>query len=62
MLIALEQERRLSATWVGLLDTIGRKRTWLLEVGPDATWHEEPLGYRNKRITLVSVDTSTCAP
>ncbi len=55
--IGIEQEQRLAAMWIGRLVQAGRKWTWLLEIRPDATWHEEPLGYRTKKITLVTIDS-----
>lgn len=56
-LVGIEQERRRSAMWVGELDEVTSKWTWLLEVRPDATWRSEPLGYKNRRITLVTIDS-----
>lgn len=56
-LVGIEQERRRSAIWIGQVDEVTSKWTWLLEVRPDASWQSAPLGYKNKRITLVSVDS-----
>lgn len=56
-LVAIEQERRRSAQWIGVLVASEAKFTWLHEISPKALWHEEPLGYRNKEITLVSIET-----
>lgn len=55
--IGIEQENRLSAIWIGKLVEAKRRWTWLLEIRPDATWHEEPLGYKTKKITLVTIDS-----
>ncbi len=56
-LVGIEQERKRSAMWVGEVDQVTSTWTWLLEVRPDATWHSEPQGYKNKRITLVTIDS-----
>lgn len=56
-LVGIEQERRRSAMWIGQLDEVQSKWIWLLEVRPDATWHDVPLGYKTKRVTLVSIDS-----
>ena len=56
-LIGVEQERRHSSAmeWVGVVDEVRDGWLWLHEVRPDATWHEQPLGYRLKRITKVEI-------
>ena len=56
-LVGIEQERQRSGIWIGKVDGITPKWTWLLEVRPDATWRSETLGYKNKRITLVTIDS-----
>ncbi len=56
-LIGIEQEGRLSAIWIGRLKEEGRKWTWLMEVRPDGSLHEEPSGYKTKQITLVTIDS-----
>ena len=56
-LIGMEQDNRHCALWIGALVKAGRKWTWILEVRPDATWHEEPLGYKTKKTTLVTIDS-----
>ncbi|MGG5257204.1 hypothetical protein [Phycicoccus avicenniae] len=56
-LIGIEQENRRSALWIGRLDEARRKWTWLLEVRPDATWKPEPLGYRTKHISRVTIES-----
>lgn len=54
-LIGIEMERRPSAMWVGELVRVGKRRTWLSEVRPDATWNRQCSGYLTRRITAVSV-------
>ncbi|PWJ26432.1 hypothetical protein ATK17_2595 [Branchiibius hedensis] len=54
-LVSIEQEERLSAQWIGTLVRSDADITWLHEVRPDATWHEEPLGYKSKWITLITI-------
>lgn len=67
-LIGIEQEEHHAAIWIGSLLRVTRKRTTLLEVRPDGTWHQNPSEHRTKDITLVSIDTmyqhalSTVAP
>ena len=56
-LIGIEREGRRSAIWIGRLSAVAHKWTWLLEVRPDGSWREEPLGYKTKQITLVSIDS-----
>lgn len=52
-LIGIHTDQRLGAIWVGLLDEITRRWLYLHEVRPDATWRDEPLGYRLGRIDTV---------
>lgn len=56
-LVGIEQERRHHAPmrWIGVVDEISKGWLWLHQVRPDATWQEEPLGYRLRRITQVAV-------
>ncbi|MFJ8894232.1 hypothetical protein ACIRCZ_06580 [Leifsonia sp. NPDC102414] len=56
-LIGIEKERERSAMWIGEVDGIASKRVWLTEVRRDATWHAQPLGYRLRAITAVSIGT-----
>lgn len=56
-LVGIEEERRRSGLWIGQVEKVTSKWTWLLEVRPDASWHSAPLGYKNKRITLVSINS-----
>jgi hypothetical protein len=56
-LIGIEAENQRRAIWIGELFELTHKWTWLREVRPNATWHSEPLGYRTKRITLISIDS-----
>ena len=56
-LIGVEQERRHKSAmrWIGAVDEIDSGWLWLREVRPDATWHDESLGYKLSRITKVAV-------
>jgi hypothetical protein len=54
-LLAIEQERRFSLMWVGVIDEVTRRWLWLHEVRPNATWHKRPLGYKLRRITKVVI-------
>ncbi len=56
-LIGIEAERQRRAIWIGEVFELSRTWTWLWEVRPNATWQSEPLGYRTKRITLISIDS-----
>jgi hypothetical protein len=51
VLIGVEKEKTLYAQWIGVVDEISSGKLWLWEVRPDATWHDEPLGYKLKEIT-----------
>ena len=52
-LLGVQKEHERAATWIGTLDGFTEKRVYIREVRPDASWHEEPLGYRLKAITTV---------
>jgi hypothetical protein len=56
-LVGIEQERRYDKMlrWIGVVEQVGGGWLWLHEVRPDATWHEEPLGYKLKHITKVVI-------
>lgn len=52
-LIAVQKDRQPGSLWVGTLDEVRRHWVSLLEVRPDATWHDRPLWYRLRRIAAV---------
>ncbi len=56
-LIGIEQEHRFRSQmiWIGVVDQVGEGWLWLREVSPDASWHEEALGYKLRRITKVTI-------
>lgn len=54
-LVGIEREHKIAALWIGLLKEIAGKYAVLLEVRPDASWHDEPLGYKLKTITKIQV-------
>lgn len=56
-LIAIEQEERFNSAmqWIGVVDEVGDGWLWLHEVRPDASWHDEPLGYKLSRISKLTV-------
>jgi hypothetical protein len=56
-LIAIEKERERSAMWIGEFRGVERKRVWLHEVRPRATWRKRPLAYKLGAITSVSIET-----
>ena len=56
-LIGIQQERKRSALWIGVLDEVSEVRAYLREVRPYGTWKPEPLGYRLRAITSVEVGT-----
>lgn len=53
VLCAIERNKKYDALWVGVPYEIDGRWLYLFEVRPDATWHEVPLGYRNRSITVV---------
>lgn len=55
-IVGIEQERRRrGCQWIGV--PVGVDRGWLglREVRPDATWEDQPVGYRLRQITKVEV-------
>ncbi|WP_065965074.1 hypothetical protein [Curtobacterium sp. UCD-KPL2560] len=52
-LIGIQTNERSGALWIGLLDEVTRRWVYLHEVRADATWNDEPLGYRLGRIDTV---------
>ncbi len=56
-LFGVERNKKYDAMWIGVLEGVIRPWLYMREVRPDATWHDEPLGYRLRTITLVLVGT-----
>lgn len=56
-LFGIERSKKYDATWIGVLDEVSPPWLYMLEVRPDATWHDVPYGYRLRTITLVFVGT-----
>jgi hypothetical protein len=56
-LVAIETRPDRSLMWVGLPNELIRNRFYLWEIGPDATWQSEPLGYRIDRTVMVAIDS-----
>ncbi|WP_404442895.1 hypothetical protein LG315_08490 [Microbacterium marinum] len=56
-LFGIERNKKYDATWIGVLDEVAPPWLYMREVRPDATWHEEPRGYRLRTITLALVGT-----
>lgn len=56
-LIAIEQEDRFNSAmqWTGVVDEVVDGWLWLHEVRPDASWRDEPLGYKLSRISKLTV-------
>jgi hypothetical protein len=52
-LVGIQKEREREAIWIGVLYQSDRKRVWLHEVRPNASWHKRPLSYRLKAVTSV---------
>jgi hypothetical protein len=53
-LITIHREKvDASACWIGRVVDLGRGRVTLLEIGPDASWHDELETYRLSEITRV---------
>lgn len=53
-LVGIQQERKYNAMWIGETALIERRRLWLHEIRPDASWRDEPLWYRIRAITAIS--------
>jgi hypothetical protein len=56
-LLAIEQETRFHSqlAWIGVVDEVTKRRLWLYDVRPNATWRKRPLGYKLRRITKVFI-------
>ena len=55
-LFGIERNKKYDATWIGVPNELRRHWLYMWEVRPDASWHEEPLGYRIRSITMVTLD------
>ncbi|HMH57805.1 MAG TPA: hypothetical protein VK537_01360, partial [Galbitalea sp.] len=55
VLMGLQKENERSAIWIGKFDEIIKRWVYLLEVHPDASWYDKPLGYKLKAITSVEI-------
>jgi hypothetical protein len=55
-LLGIERDKKYDGTWIGVPNELTRHWLYLWEVRPDATWHEQPLGYRLRTITMVTVN------
>jgi len=55
-LVSVQQEKWVPGVmWVGAVDEVRDGWLWLLEVRVDGSWHDEPLGYPLRRISMVAV-------
>lgn len=52
-LFSIERDKKYDAMWVGVPAELTSRHLYLWEVRPDATWHDAPLGYPPRSITLV---------
>lgn len=55
-LFGIERDKKYDATWIGVPDELTRRWLYMWEVRPDASWHEQPLGYRLRTITMVTIN------
>ncbi|MHA7209959.1 hypothetical protein [Arthrobacter sp. MDT1-65] len=53
VLFSIERDRKYDAMWIGAPAELTRRYLYLWEVRPDATWHDVPLGYPLRSITVV---------
>jgi hypothetical protein len=56
-LVGIQKENERHAMWIGVSDEILGSYFYLHEVRPDATWEDEPRGYKLKAITAVEIGT-----
>lgn len=56
-MIGIEQEHRFHSemVWIGVVGQVDKGWLWLREVGPDAAWRDEAVGYKLRRITKVTI-------
>lgn len=52
-MFGIERDLKRDATWIGVFDEVVKQYLYLWEVGPDATWADEPLGYKIRSITMI---------
>jgi hypothetical protein len=55
-LFGIERDKKYDAKWIGVPNELTRHWLYMWEVRPDATWHEQPRGYRLRDITLVTIN------
>ncbi|WP_341994641.1 hypothetical protein [Microbacterium sp. LWH7-1.2] len=55
-LFGIERNRKYDAKWIGVPNELTRHWLYMWEVRPDASWHEKPLGYRIRTITMVTIN------
>lgn len=53
VIFGIEQDRKYDAIWIGVPHQLTKRWLYMWEARPNASWHDEPRGYRLKRITLV---------
>ncbi|MBB3158713.1 hypothetical protein FHS07_002409 [Microbacterium proteolyticum] len=56
-LVGIQKDHERSAIWIGQLDQLRKRKVYLLEVNPDASWDSAALGYTLKAITTVETGT-----
>lgn len=55
-LFGIERNKKYDATWIGVPNMLTRHWLYIWEVHPDARWYEQPLGYRLRSVTLVTMN------
>lgn len=55
-LFGIERDRKHDAVWIGVFDEVVKPYLYLWEVGPDASWHEVPQGYKIRTIMMFVFD------
>ena len=55
-LVGIQRENKLDGLWIGEVVEFTTKRVYVREVRPDATWQDEPLGYKLRSVTSVKID------
>ena len=55
-LFAIERNKKFNAMWIGVPNELTRRWLYIWEVRADASWHEQPLGYRLRSIVFVTMN------
>lgn len=55
-LFGIERDKKYDATWIGVPHELTQPWLYMWEVSPDASWDEQPLGYRLRTITMVTIN------